>query len=508
TSFFITVTTISLIVFGLLTYALVMIVIRAKDHRHKPRFRSYHSRLLPGGKLLSVFDHDVRQYLNVRYGRVTERFRRADLTEFSEDTGALRATDGASRTTSCAQVHYSPFPSYPFPESVNLEDCLFVNIWSPWDKESDTLRPVVVVLAGGNFNAGGSGDHEFFEGSVMAALWNQVVVIPNYRVGLFGFMDVLGENVSENVGIMDQELFLQWVRSYIHLFGGSAEQVTILGHEAGATTAGYHLLLLRKPELFKRSILISGTPYRLLPKDALVKISSLSHDLLCPDEEQTRTDKVVDCLRNKSAESIVFNQEISTLGGALAAFNPTFKGRLSPRSLLISPTQVNLFKNRKEILVGTTEDEGSAYTIALLNHFGIKLGTDIDMNTAVHILKLYLELHTNTSYDHVVNFYMKHAGRRPIESLQKAIGDFVVHCPMNSFVRSYASSGNDVYVYHFKHVPPYRWWPLWMGSPQMLDWLYISGNLLRLNSMLKISDDEVKLCRKMASLLSCFAETG
>ncbi|KAG0413607.1 hypothetical protein HPB47_009260 [Ixodes persulcatus] len=168
--------------------------------------------------MLKVLDRDVLAYLNVQYGRVTKRFQRADFVKLSENTGAPQATNEQTRSTSCAQVHYSPFPSYPFPNSIDLEDCLFVNIWSPVDENTDAFRPVVVVLAGGNFNAGGSGDNEFYDGSNMAALWNQVVVIPNYRVGLFGFLNELAVNVSENVGITDQQLLtiLRAVQVHAH----------------------------------------------------------------------------------------------------------------------------------------------------------------------------------------------------------------------------------------------------------------------------------------------------
>lgn len=37
-----------------------------------------------------------------------------------------------------------------------------------------------------------------------------------------------------NAGLLDQTFALQWVQSYIHLFGGNASQVTISGNSAGA----------------------------------------------------------------------------------------------------------------------------------------------------------------------------------------------------------------------------------------------------------------------------------
>lgn len=38
---------------------------------------------------------------------------------------------------------------------------------------------------------------------------------------------------AANAGILDQTFALQWVQSYISLFGGNASQVTISGESAG-----------------------------------------------------------------------------------------------------------------------------------------------------------------------------------------------------------------------------------------------------------------------------------
>ena len=39
---------------------------------------------------------------------------------------------------------------------------------------------------------------------------------------------------TPNAGILDQTFALQWVQSYIHLFGGDASRVTVSGESAGA----------------------------------------------------------------------------------------------------------------------------------------------------------------------------------------------------------------------------------------------------------------------------------
>ena len=57
----------------------------------------------------------------------------------------------------------------------------------------------------------------------------------NYRLGALGFLS--GSEVKSdgdlNAGLLDQSLALEWVQTYIHLFGGCPERVTIMGESAG-----------------------------------------------------------------------------------------------------------------------------------------------------------------------------------------------------------------------------------------------------------------------------------
>lgn len=56
-----------------------------------------------------------------------------------------------------------------------------------------------------------------------------------YRLGAFGFLssDEIYRYGTVNAGILDQTFALQWVQTYIHLFGGNASQVTVAGVSAG-----------------------------------------------------------------------------------------------------------------------------------------------------------------------------------------------------------------------------------------------------------------------------------
>ena len=55
------------------------------------------------------------------------------------------------------------------------------------------------------------------------------------QLGAFGFLssDEVMRYGAVNAGLLDQHFALQWVQSYIGLFGGNASQVTISGQSAG-----------------------------------------------------------------------------------------------------------------------------------------------------------------------------------------------------------------------------------------------------------------------------------
>lgn len=57
----------------------------------------------------------------------------------------------------------------------------------------------------------------------------------NYRLGVFGFAqsEELRKEGSENAGLRDQRLALEWVREHIGTFGGDGERVTVFGQSSG-----------------------------------------------------------------------------------------------------------------------------------------------------------------------------------------------------------------------------------------------------------------------------------
>lgn len=78
------------------------------------------------------------------------------------------------------------------------EDCLFLNIWTPTNASG---LPVIVWIHGGMFTIGSVGVDEY-DGSVMAAFGNVVVVSIQYRLGIFGFLDLETDQIGGNFDLI------------------------------------------------------------------------------------------------------------------------------------------------------------------------------------------------------------------------------------------------------------------------------------------------------------------
>ncbi|KAG0287432.1 hypothetical protein BGZ97_007098, partial [Linnemannia gamsii] len=104
-----------------------------------------------------------------------------------------------------------------------------------------------------------------------------VVVAPNYRLSVFGFLaskemqQEMDEYVRRspipipdydqsigNWGLQDQKLAFEWVRENISALGGNARNVTAWGESAGSLSLHYHMLIPSHYGLFDHAIMQSG----------------------------------------------------------------------------------------------------------------------------------------------------------------------------------------------------------------------------------------------------------
>jgi para-nitrobenzyl esterase len=158
------------------------------------------------------------------------------------------------------------------------EDCLYLNVWTT-ARSAKEKRPVLFVIHGGGFAAGSASeprcDGEWF------AKQGIVVVAPNYRLALFGFVAhpeltrESGGHGSGNYGMLDQVAALEWARRNVAAFGGDPNNITINGESAGSLSVSALMASPLTRTLVHKAIGESGafftSPTRGLAEKALAE---------------------------------------------------------------------------------------------------------------------------------------------------------------------------------------------------------------------------------------------
>jgi para-nitrobenzyl esterase len=151
---------------------------------------------------------------------------------------------------------------FQWQDSVEGEDCLRINVWTPGINDSKK-RPVMVWLHGGGFSAGSGHDTLMLDGENLARRGDVVVVSLNHRLNILGFLDLskYGEKYvqSGNVGMLDIVTALTWVRDNIAVFGGDPGRVLIFGQSGGGGKVSTLMGMPAAKGLFHRAVVQSGS---------------------------------------------------------------------------------------------------------------------------------------------------------------------------------------------------------------------------------------------------------
>ncbi len=207
------------------------------------------------GRLRGICQSGILRFSGIPYGRA----QRWHLPEPTEPWSGMR--DATRFGPVCPQAPSRLDRLLGQGQSMQSEDCLHLNIWTPG---LAGRRPVMVWLHGGAF-VFGAGSQSLYDGRLLAAQ-DVVVVTLNYRLGAFGFVAL--NQVSDGVlpatgceGLADQMLALDWVRRNIADFGGDPDNVTLFGESAGAMSIGALLSAPLARGLFHKAILQSGAAH-------------------------------------------------------------------------------------------------------------------------------------------------------------------------------------------------------------------------------------------------------
>ncbi|KAL1502036.1 hypothetical protein ABEB36_007243 [Hypothenemus hampei] len=165
---------------------------------------------------------------------------------------------------------------------VGSEDCLYLNVYSPYVKDNvrtKRLFPVMFWIHGGGFvrGSGGSdlyGPDYFVEKDI-------VLVTINYRLGPLGFLALSDPSlgVTGNVALKDMVMALKWVQINIKKFRGDPKNITIFGESSGSVAVHSLILSSKTKGLFHKAIMQSGCALNCFSRGRLASTYELAHKL-------------------------------------------------------------------------------------------------------------------------------------------------------------------------------------------------------------------------------------
>ncbi|GGU08375.1 carboxylesterase/lipase family protein [Streptomyces coeruleorubidus] len=376
-----------------------------------------------------------------------------------------------------------------------VEDCLYLNVWTPARTDGRPL-PVLVWLHGGS-NVYGAGSD--YDGAALATR-GVVVVTVNYRLGALGFLahpalSAEGaDRASGDYALMDQQAALRWVRRNIGAFGGDRNRVTLGGQSAGSADTCLHIASPTAKGLFHRAIQQSGscaaggglTPLTLDAAER--KGSEFAAAVGCTDPPTATA-----CLRTVPVTELI--RAIGT--GASSSWSPNTGPRVLPRPPHEAWADGRV--NAVPTLSGSTHDEYRYFTALHVDLLG---GGPLTPASYAALIQLQ---HGNRAAA-VLGTYPASAYPSPNLAYSAVGTDQRFACPARADSRLY---GNRVPVYAYEFHDPQA--PPFIPAPHTPQGAFHASELAYLFPMDAVSPltpAQRRLSATMTAYWARFAATG
>jgi para-nitrobenzyl esterase len=403
-----------------------------------------------GGELEGVIEGDTRHFFGIPFAEppVGELRWKAPVPNAGWD-GVRGAGELSAK---CAQGE-----SLTSGAASDTEDCLYLNVWTPYPVPDESLPVLFWIHGGGNEN-GSTADTTplvgglFYDGGTIVATHDVVVVSTNYRLGAFGFFShpaLRAEgSPSGNQGLLDQRLALEWVRDNIEAFGGDPGNVTIFGESAGARNVCYHVVSPDSRGLFHRAISQSGDCTGRIPTqaEAEAEVGAYVEAVGCGS-----ADDVLDCLRGLPTEALIIDVAVEGAppeelpGGSgyqgatpLWRFDPTVDGTVVP----VMPRDAFAAGDVADVpyIVGTNTEEGA------LRHL---LTTEVE--TEQELLEALERAFGTDNAAELLALYPVADFPTPNDALIRVTTDWRYACAVQDFAERIDAAGLSVFAYNFDY---------------------------------------------------------
>lgn len=157
----------------------------------------------------------------------------------------------------------------------------------------------MIYIHGGVYVTGDSTDLLF--GPDFLLTQDNILVTVQYRLGMFGFLNLGHGDYTGNMGLKDQQLAIKWIYENIDAFSGNRNEILLMGESAGrsyqrkellsfsflnfellsigGSSVNFHILNEESRKYFNRAYLSSGTAFTyfaLSTGDHLVRMQEFS----------------------------------------------------------------------------------------------------------------------------------------------------------------------------------------------------------------------------------------
>ena len=411
------------------------------------------------------------------------------------------------------------------------EDCLYLNIWMPETAIRYGGFPVLVMLTGEEMAYDWM--HNRPTGLDLASE-GIIVVSVQYRTNIFGWLSLGIKDAPGNLGLLDQQLALLWIKDNIQKFGGDINRITLLGHgTTGAPNVMVHLISPKSRGLFSQAILMSGSIYS--------SYSDVNHDMSLSNELvrilscDTQMEKsVLQCLQQKSVHDLLKAYEVIFKNGNYTRIlGPIIDDYLDssdqvipddPRVLFASKTFIN---QDIPIMMGLTSNEG-AFLQDLYVEFG-KQGPEVlkkfvDDTLLPNVLaQMQFSPIGQNQIKEAINWkffeQIPTTSAHYLNSLQKLISETRFEIPFFETLEILTNSNNEseivldklfVYLFHHSNSMDMRGKINYFGGASHSSELpfLLGPSLYQEIGRRRFSQAEDKLCKKIRGFFAEFIKTG
>jgi para-nitrobenzyl esterase len=433
------------------------------------------------GLVRGLYSGEAREFLGIPYAAPPTGTLRWQPPQPASHWSGIRAATSAGNT--CAQTGSLAIGVIT---TSTAEDCLYLNVYTPRDAGRRAL-PVMVWIHGGAFT-GGAGS--IYDGAVLAAKGNVIVVTINYRLSAFGFLDLPSLGAGDgDYGLLDQQAALRWVQRNALAFGGNPRDVTEFGESAGAASVCDNMASPGAAGLFERAIAESGC---LLPAPnvatAQLEGEQLASKLGCTDQATAAA-----CLRAKPAGDILTAE--AGMGWSPVAGTPVLPAQ--PSTAFASGRYAHV-----PLIQGTNHDEGRFFVALEFDGFGHPI-------TAAQYPTL-IEASYGASAAAVLAHYPLSAYASPDLAFAQVFTDSAFSCP--ALEADDLTEHSGVYAYEFSDPDPPNDFPLTftfpLGAAHSTELQYVFQRIPYLDTAPPFTPAQLALSNQIIGYWTHFAATG